>query len=100
MVNIGVIGYGYWGPNIVRNFKATEKAKVSIVCDIDREALKRIHKVYSDVKTVSDPNEVLASPVIDAVAQIRKSDVFELILINEFPPPSHIYINGCAKMYL
>jgi len=70
MVNIGVIGYGYWGPNIVRNFKAIEKAKVPIVCDIDREALKRIHKVYSDVKTVSDPNEVLTSPVIDAVAII------------------------------
>jgi len=70
MVNIGVIGYGYWGPNIVRNFKAIEKAKVSIVCDIDCEALKRIHKVYSDVKTVSDPSEVLTSPVIDAVAII------------------------------
>jgi predicted dehydrogenase len=68
MVNIGVIGYGYWGPNIVRNFKAIEKATVSIVCDIDREALKRIQKFYSDVKTVSDPNEVLTSPVIDAVA--------------------------------
>jgi len=70
MVNIGVIGYGYWGPNIVRNFKAIEKAKVSIVCDIDRDALKRIQKVYSDVKTVSDPNEVLTSPAIDAVAII------------------------------
>ncbi len=70
MVNIGVIGYGYWGPNIVRNFKAIEKAKVPIVCDIDRETLKRIHEVCSDVKTVSDPNEVLTSPVIDAVAII------------------------------
>jgi len=70
MVDIGVIGYGYWGPNIVRNFKAIEKTKVSIVCDIDHEALGRIRRVYSDVKTVSDPNEVLTSPVIDAVAII------------------------------
>ncbi len=41
MIKIGVIGYGYWGPNIVRNFALTDKAEVVSVCDIDPHALNR-----------------------------------------------------------
>lgn len=70
MVRVGVIGYGYWGPNIVRNLRGLDSAKVEMVCDKNSAALARARKHYPEVRTVSDPAEILASPEIDAVAII------------------------------
>jgi predicted dehydrogenase len=68
MINIGVIGYGYWGPNIVRNLRAVDSARVVAVCDKNPEALRRVKHVYPDVQITADANEILRSPSIDAVA--------------------------------
>ena len=70
MIRVGIIGYGYWGPNIVRNFHGLESAHVEMVCDKSATALARVRKVYPDVRTTSDPQEILNSPQIDAVAVI------------------------------
>jgi len=68
MVKMGIIGYGYWGPNIVRNFLSTENAQIISICDIDEEALNKAKKKYPKLKVVSDFNEVLTSTEIDAIA--------------------------------
>lgn len=68
MINIGVIGYGYWGPRIVRNFHQLEGCQVSVVCDANSVALKRVARDFPGVHVTSDPCEVLASTAIDAVA--------------------------------
>jgi predicted dehydrogenase len=68
MVKMGIIGYGYWGPNIVRNFLSQEKAQIISICDIDEEALNKAKKHYPKLTTISDPDEVLSSPEIDAIA--------------------------------
>src|ERR1700683_4177836 len=70
MIRVGVIGYGYWGPNIVRNLHGLDSTRVEMVCDKSPTALARIRKAYPGVRAVSDPNEVLRSPDIDAVAVI------------------------------
>ncbi len=70
MVNIGIIGYGYWGPNIVRNFMGTDGARVVSICDNSDGALNRARKAYPDVEAVRGYNEVLTSKDIDAVAII------------------------------
>jgi predicted dehydrogenase len=70
MIRVGVIGYGYWGPNIVRNLNGLESTTVRMICDKSSAALARARKLYPAVQTVSDPNEVLRSPEIDAVAVI------------------------------
>ena len=70
MIRMGVIGYGYWGPNIVRNFNNTEGLKIVSVCDIDPDKLKRARKAHPNVEFTSDPNDILSSPDIDAVAVI------------------------------
>jgi predicted dehydrogenase len=70
MMNVGVIGYGYWGPNIVRNFSSLDGAEVHSVCDMNPQSLERVRKAYPHVKTTRDCNEVLTSPEIDAVAVI------------------------------
>src|SRR5271154_5155243 len=70
MIRVGVIGYGYWGPNIVRNFQGLESARVEMVCDSNPAALARARKAYPGISTCTDPAEILTSPRIDAVAVI------------------------------
>ena len=70
MLKIGVIGYGYWGPNIVRNFNLVDGAKVAAVCDKNPYALARVRKNYPDIVTTSDSREIVTSPDIDIVTVI------------------------------
>ncbi|SRR5689334_1707903 len=70
MIRVGVIGYGYWGPNIVRNFRSLDGSRVEMVCDKSPNSLKRALQAYPDLKTCSDPEEVVSSPDVDAVAVI------------------------------
>src|SRR5487761_408863 len=67
-VCMGVIGYGYWGPQIVRNFAAADRCQVTAVCDKSPEALRRAKQSYPGLETTSDFTEVLSSTCIDAVA--------------------------------
>jgi predicted dehydrogenase len=69
-VRVGVIGYGYWGPNVVRNLNALDNCHLVSICDRSRPALKRAHKSYPGVHLTTDMLEVLASPDIDAVAVV------------------------------
>jgi predicted dehydrogenase len=79
MINIGIIGYGYWGPNIVRNFNSLDGVKVHSICDSSQSALNRACKAYSNISGTRDFVDVLTSPEIDAVAVITPvSTHFEL----------------------
>jgi predicted dehydrogenase len=68
MINIGVIGYGYWGPNVVRNASAQGGFRVVAVCDQNPEALRRVRQAYPAIEATSDPGAILGSTRIDAVA--------------------------------
>jgi predicted dehydrogenase len=70
MIRVGVIGYGYWGPNIVRNLQSLDSAEVVAICDRSLSAQKRAIRAYPCGNVISDPNEILGSPEIDAVAII------------------------------
>jgi predicted dehydrogenase len=70
MIRVGVIGYGYWGPNIVRNLHGLESTCVAMVCDKSQTALARVRKAYPGIATTGDPCEILTSPKVDAVAVI------------------------------
>ncbi|HLV02005.1 MAG TPA: Gfo/Idh/MocA family oxidoreductase, partial [Acidobacteriota bacterium] len=70
MIKVGVIGYGYWGPNIVRNFVAQPGCQVVSVCDRSAEALARVASLYPAVQLTSDPDDILTSPEIDVVAVV------------------------------
>ena len=67
-VKFGVIGYGYWGPNIVRNLRAIKECDVVTVCDKRPDALARAERTQPGLKYTTDFNAVLSSPDIDAVA--------------------------------
>ena len=67
MIRIGVIGYGYWGPNLVRNFMSAPGSAVMRVCDLRKERLSSLGKFYPGLKTCTDSSEVINDPQIDAV---------------------------------
>jgi len=68
MIRIGVIGYGYWGPQIVRNFHNLETSRVVAVCDKSLKALGRARQAYSEIKFTQDFGEILSSTETDAIA--------------------------------
>jgi predicted dehydrogenase len=67
MINVAVIGYGYWGPNIVRNFRRLKDVSVSWVVDLDPETLTTIPLLYPTIKTTTQIVDVLNDPSTDAV---------------------------------
>ena len=70
MIKVGVIGFGYWGPNIIRNFSAADGAHVVAVADQKKEALEKVQKMYPDIKCTTDANEMISSPDIDCIAVV------------------------------
>jgi predicted dehydrogenase len=70
MIRVGIIGYGYWGPQIARNFHAADGCEVSVICDQNPTVHRRIQHAYPGVQVTCDASEVLRSPQIDAVAVI------------------------------
>ena len=67
-VRVAVVGLGYWGPNLVRNFNELACAEVVAVCDRDVERLELIQRRYPAVQTHTSFDDVLADETIDAVA--------------------------------
>ena len=67
MIRIGVIGYGYWGPNLVRNFAATKNCKIDLICDFNITRLEVINKLYPEIEATNDINKILFNPNIDAI---------------------------------
>src|SRR5579885_170502 len=70
MIGFGIVGYGYWGPNIVRNLQALPGVEVVAICDSNRSALNRASQTYAGVRTTTDYFDLLNSPNIDAIAVI------------------------------
>ena len=70
MIRIGVIGYGYWGPNIVRNFHTHDSSEVVLVCDKNPKTQERLRKSHPGMEFTTNENEVLKSPKIDLIAVV------------------------------
>ena len=68
MLRIGVIGYGYWGPNVVRNFSLQPDCTVTAVCDRDAAARTRASRLFPGILTTADARELTKAADIDAVA--------------------------------
>jgi len=67
MINVGVIGCGYWGPNLVRNFSVLKGCRVKTLCDTDSHRLKTVSSLYPQVELTADYSILIADTDIDAV---------------------------------
>jgi predicted dehydrogenase len=70
MIRAAVIGYGYWGPNIVRNFRTCGAIDLACVCDQAPKQLERVRADHPGLGTTEHLRDVLDDPTIDAVAII------------------------------
>ena len=69
-MNFGVIGYGYWGPNVVRNLASLDGSQVVSIAELSEKARQRAQKAYPGIHVTGDAHEVISSPDIDAIAVI------------------------------
>jgi predicted dehydrogenase len=67
MIRVGVIGYGYWGPNLVRNFAERPDAQVVVAADRRPERLALVQRRYPGIRVTADPADLIADPAVDAV---------------------------------
>ncbi len=67
-IGIAVIGCGYWGLNLIRNFAEEPRAQVRWVCDLDANKLESVHRHYPSVRTTMQYEEVLADLQVEAIA--------------------------------
>jgi predicted dehydrogenase len=70
MIKFGVIGYGYWGPNVVRNLDQLDGSQVVSVCDKSPTSRKRVQKAHPNVKVTAESSELVSSTEIDAIAVV------------------------------
>ncbi len=70
MIRVGVIGYGYWGPNVARNLCSLEACQVVAICDARPAALQRARQAHPHIRLVPDCLELLTSSEIDAIAVV------------------------------
>jgi predicted dehydrogenase len=67
MLKVGVIGYGYWGPNLVRNFMSSPGSEVTAVSDLIEDRLSPLRKIYPNLRTTSDSTQLIDDPSIEAI---------------------------------
>lgn len=67
MIRIGIMGYGYWGPNVVRNFLSLPEVRIKTICDTRPSALTPLASLYPSIQLTSDPHVVMDNQEIDAV---------------------------------
>jgi predicted dehydrogenase len=68
VIRIGIVGYGYWGPNLVRNFAELPRVELAGIADLDPKKLEIVKRRYPAVKTTTDFQDLLRDPNIDAIA--------------------------------
>ncbi len=92
MIGIAVIGYGYWGPNLVRNFAQVEGAGIVAVCDARAERRAVVDKVYPAATTYADVDEMLADPRVDAVAVATPVSTHFALAMKAIGAGKHVFV--------
>ena len=67
-ITVGVVGCGYWGPNLIRNFRALPNCRLKSMCDVSEDRLRHLRSVYPDVEGLTKFDGLLQDPEIDAIA--------------------------------
>ena len=92
MLNIGVIGFGYWGPNVVRNLTAIRETAVKMICDSQPVILKEARELYPHIRVCLDYKEVVTSPDIDAVAIVTPVSTHYQLAKQALENGKHIFV--------
>jgi predicted dehydrogenase len=92
MFNVGVVGCGYWGPNLIRNFSQLERSKVHRVSDLDEDRLQHMQSLYPGIKTSKDYKQLINDPVIDIIAVATPVSSHFQIAYDALSAGKHVFV--------
>lgn len=91
-MKIGVIGYGYWGPNLVRNFSEVPDAQVVAVSDLDEQRLRLVKARYPGIAITTDHETLLSNRDIDAIVIATPVASHYAIALQALSSKKHVFI--------
>ncbi len=92
MIRAGIIGYGYWGPNIVRNFAGNPDINVVKVSDMSEDRLAVLSKNHPDIKAETDANSILNDPDIDLVGIVTSTSTHFKLAKQALENGKHVFV--------
>ena len=66
-INVGVVGCGYWGPNLIRNFRSLSECRLKVMCDVSEDRLRHLRTLYPEVEAETRYDQMLNGADLDAV---------------------------------
>ena len=91
-VRVGVVGVGYWGPNIIRNVAQSALFELAVLCDRNAQSMEKIKKLYPQVSCVADAKLIFADPSIDAVIIVTDILSHEKLGLAALAAGKHVFI--------
>ena len=92
MVSVAVVGCGYWGPNLIRNFRSLTDCRVRTICDADPKRLEHLKQMYPDVQTTTEFAGILNDPSIDAIALATPVNTHYALAVQSLEAGKHTFI--------
>lgn len=91
-LNVAVVGAGYWGPNLARNFRASSLWNLAAICDLDLDRARNVADSVGGVPVTADLQSVLADPLIDAVAIATPARTHHPIVLAALDAGKHVMV--------
>jgi predicted dehydrogenase len=91
-INVGVVGCGYWGPNLIRNFDHLADSRLLSICDLDVNRLCHLKTVYPQAELYTDFRSFLAQPNLDALAIATAADTHYILAKESLLAGKHVLI--------
>lgn len=92
MHNIAIIGCGYWGPNLIRNFRSLNDVQVKYICDCNAERLSHLARLYPEVKATGDFADIISDSDIDMVAIATPVHTHALLAMRSLRAGKHVFV--------
>lgn len=92
VINVGLVGYGYWGPNLARNLAVGRGCALAAICDPSPERLASARETYPTVRTIADWARLIADPTIDAVALATPPDTHFALSLAALRAGKHVFV--------
>ena len=92
VVRTGIVGYGYWGPNLARNLAENSRSALSWVCDLDPELLRAAGVRHPGISTTRFYDEMLADPELDAVAIVTPVSTHYELAVAALAAGKHVFV--------
>lgn len=89
---MGVVGCGYWGPNLIRNLRSLSDCRLEVICDVKQERLKHLGSLYPEARTMTDYNEMVGRKDLDAIVIATPVEFHHRMAIASLSAGKHTFI--------